>query len=217
MSDARQRPPIGFTFSETMGGTVVVGADDYRPEARDTPTGEAVRFHVRVTIDDLNAFVRDPAHPAILTGTVIGNRFGGVRPIDEGTFNLFTRDTQGRMTMRYALLFRDAAGRRYRLDGFKAIYNDHIVDLWADTTTLFTTVRRADEAGESVLARGILRIRALDLVPQVASMRAIAARGSGERLGTVARFGAFFAGRLWHEYARAPRTSLHDEGAGGGR
>jgi cholesterol oxidase len=202
---ARLGRSVGFTFTETMGGFVADGAADYRDGAeRGRAAGDDLRFNVRVTIDDLGSFIRDPDHRAALSGTVESKRFGAARPIESGVFNLFKRDESGRMAMRYNILFADTAGRRYRLDGFKDVHNDRIVDLWADTTTLFTTVRRADEPGEPILSRGILWIRAIDLVPQVASMRGLHAPGIGAHGVALARFGAFFSGRLWYEYARLP-------------
>jgi cholesterol oxidase len=161
-----------------------------------------LRFVVTVSTPDLDAFLKDPDHQAVLTGTVEGSRVGGGRvAIEPGTFNLFARDEQGRMQMRYRFSFRDRHGLRYRLEGFKDVHNDMVVDVWPDTTTLFTTLRREDEPGEPVVASGVLRIRPIDLVPQVRSMRALNARGLADHARAVTRFNLFFAGKLLNEYA----------------
>ena len=193
--------PLGFTFSETMGGFIAPYPPDYRrAAAAGRAADDRLRFRVRVTIPDLDHFIRDPAHQAELSGTVEAARFGGVCPIDTGTFHLFIEDERGRKEMRYRLYFRDAAGHAHRLEGYKDVHQDHGLDVWVDTTTLFTTVRREDQTDEPVVARGMLHIRARDLVPQVASMRALNADGPRDHVWTLLRFSSFFAGRLWHEY-----------------
>lgn len=197
-------PPLGFTFRETMGGYIATGLSDFAAAAalgRDR--GETLRFRVRITIPDLAAFLDDPTHQARLTGTVEGRRFGGRAPIEPGVFNLFRADDRGRKQMCYRFSFRDTAGQRYRLEGYKDVHNGRIIDVWSDTTTLFTTVRREDGGDEPVVATGILRIRALDLVPQVASMRGLHAGNASDGARALALFGRFFFSQLWNEYAPA--------------
>jgi cholesterol oxidase len=193
--------PLGFTFTETMGGYMLAGEHDHWSAERfGRRLGERLRFVVTVTIQDLAAFLADARHQAVLTGTVEGSRVGGRVRIEPGTFNLFARDGGGRLQMRYCFSFLGRHGRRYRLDGIKDIHNDRIVDVWPDTTTLFTTLRREDEPGEPVAATGILRIRPIDLIPQVRSMRALHARSARDHARAVARFNLFFAGQLLDEY-----------------
>ncbi|MGH2586053.1 MAG: hypothetical protein ACRDJE_14160 [Dehalococcoidia bacterium] len=197
-----RKSPLGFTFTETMGGYMIAGEQDYRrAEKLGRRLGERLRFVVTVSAPDLDAFLDDPSHEAVLTGTVAGSRVGGGRvAIEPGTFNLLVRDEQGRMQMRYRFSFRDRHGQRYRLEGYKDVHNDMVVDVWPDTTTLFTTLRRQDEPDEPVVATGILRIRPVDLIPQVRSMRALNARGLADHARAVTRFNLFFAGRLLNEY-----------------
>ncbi|MHB8574651.1 MAG: hypothetical protein ACYDCQ_04905 [Dehalococcoidia bacterium] len=203
------RPPVGFTFTETMGGHVAPGEQEYAPaEKLGKKLGEKLRFKVTITMDDLDAFLADNAHAAGLSGTVEAKRFGGKVPIDSGGFNLFVEDASGRKQMRYTMTFRDTAGQAYRLDGFKDVHNDPGLDMWSDTTTLFTKVHRVDEAGEHVAATGILHIRALDLIPQVRSMKALNARNPAESAAALAKFGRFFFDRLWDEYRSSLKPSL---------
>ena len=211
--DARQHLPLGFTFRETMGGFIADGAGDCREaEVLGRRLGDQLRFRVRITIDDLARFIGDPAHAARLTGTVEAPRFGGTMPIDDGTLNLFIEDERGRKEMRYRISFQARDGRRYRLEGRKEIHNDRVVDVWSDTTTLFTTVRHEDGEEEPIVATGVLRIGLLDLVPQVASMRALHARGRGDQARALTRFGRFFFGHLWGEYARFTARPLAGRG-----
>jgi cholesterol oxidase len=97
--------------------------------------------------------------------------------------------------------FRDTQGTWYRLEGFKDVHNDYVIDVWKDTTTLFTRVRQEDGNGDPVVATGVLRIRPVDLVPQVLSMRALHSRSPIGHVRGLARFGWFFTERVLNEYA----------------
>lgn len=210
--------PVGFTFTETMRGHVAPGEhDDYaHAERLGKRLGDKLRFTVTILIDDLDAFLANPEHPAILTGTVEAQRFGGAVPLEDGRFNLFIEEG-GRKQMRYTMTFQDRHGQRLRLDGFKDVHNDPGIDIWTDTTTLFARVYRQDEPAEAgtaavvaepIVATGILRIRALDLVPQLRSMRAVGARNAAESASALLAFGRFFFDRLWDEYHTSLKPSL---------
>src|SRR5947209_8644019 len=80
--------------------------------------------------------------------------------------------------------------------------------MWSETTTLFTRVFRLDGAEEPPVATGVLHIRAIDLIPQVRSMKATNAKNPAESASALARFGAFFFGRLWDEYRSSLKPSL---------
>ena len=203
----RTRPPLGFTFRETMGGFVAPGGNGAAPGgAAPAERGEPLRFRVRITVADLAAFVADPAHQARLTGTIDSARFGGTLPVGDGTFNLFVRDERDRAQMRYRIPFRGGDGQDYVLEGVKDIRDGRGFDLWRDTTTLFVTVRGSG-AGEPILATGTLRIRPLDLIPQVASMRAVNPRTPVDHVMALARFGGFFFGQVWREYGPARKRA----------
>lgn len=214
MSASEQSAPsAGFRFTETMSGPISAGADDYRrAAAAGRRAGERFRFTLTIIIDDLAAFRRDPEHTAAMTGEIESARFGGRRLVERGVFNLFARDERGRRQMRYQLWFRGDDDTRYRLDGFKDVHNDYMLDVWADTTTLFTRIHREDEAGDPIVASGVLHIRPLDLIPQVCSMRALGARGPREIAGAFLGFGRFFAAELCAEYGRVGKREAGRSG-----
>lgn len=194
-----------FRFSETMGGRVAAGATSYTAGAK-RRDGETLRFRVTITIPDLRAFLKDPGHAAPMTGTIESSRLGVGLPVEEGTFNLLARGNDGRLRMGYDLRFRGEDGRRYALEGYKDVHNDRMIDFWYDTTALFTTLR-AEDGGTDEPALGILRIRPLDLVPQVLSMRNPNAGNVLGHASSLARFGWFFGSTLAREYARPPRRN----------
>ena len=94
----------------------------------------------------------------------------------------------------------DAAGQPFTLDGWKEIHDDPGPDGWSDTTTLYAKLHRGEVGGE-VVAAGILRVDMLDFVKLIASFR-VEGPTVGDRTGALARFGAFYLGKLWDVYAR---------------
>src|SRR5262249_51228272 len=115
----------------------------------------ALMFHLTITIDGVNRFVTDPDHDTSdVKGYVKCDRFGGERPVESGTFNLFVEEADaGRKRMLYRLFFSDDQGRPLTLSGFKEIADDPGFDVWADTTTLFTRIYkgRVGEREEAAL------------------------------------------------------------------
>ena len=84
--------------------------------------------------------------------------------------------------------------------------NDAGLDVWKDTTTLFTRVLQghvdADgEAGAEVVAAGVLRIRARDFARQLTTFRA-GGVGLGKQLGGLVTFGRIFLLQLAEVYLR---------------
>jgi len=103
--------------------------------------------------------------------------------------------------MLYRLEFADGEGHPLTMAGHKEILHGHGLDVWSETTTLFTRVLagHVDEAGEDsaeILAGGILHIHPLDFAKQLTTFRTHPA----DQVGAVARFGKLFAGELWSVY-----------------
>lgn len=204
MADA----PLGFTFTETMGGFVGDGATDYRKgSALGKRTAERFRFKLTILAEDLGSFLKDPEHAARMTGTVTSASLGEDIPVENAVFNLLQRDGDGRLWMKYRLDFTSRDGVPYSMAGFKDVHNDRMIDFWYDTTALFTDVEPAEGHAGAPAFRGILRIRPLDLVPQVISMRGMNTRNLAAHVVALARFGWFFFFTLVKEYARPPRRT----------
>lgn len=199
---------VGFTFTETMGG--YLGRDDgdfRRGAAKGRRAGEKFRFKLTILADDLGAFLRDPAHECPMTGKVDSTSLGQDLAVQSATFNLLERDENGRLWMKYRVEFTSDGGVPYVLEGFKDVQNNRMIDFWYDTTALFTDVRPAAESSGEPSFQGILRIRPIDLVPQVISMRGMHTRNPARHALALGRFGWFFFFTLVKEYARPPRRS----------
>ncbi|MFF1827961.1 GMC oxidoreductase [Paenarthrobacter sp. NPDC058040] len=207
-------PPTSVRFTEQMHGWFSPGMTD--PEkgrmlGRDR--SRKIMFELTITAEDIDAFVKDPSHPAKAEGYVLADYFGGRMPVEKGWFNLFVEDEShdGRPARRmlYRLWLRDPGGTPFTFTGYKQIHNEAGFDLWPDTTILYATILRGhvppnlDTEGpdEGVVGAGILYIRPLDFAKQLTTFRA---EGPAPAAG-LAAFMKLFAGELWRVYGRGIR------------
>jgi cholesterol oxidase len=199
-------PPSGavsLSFTEEMKGYLSFGEPDFDKGYRaGKKGGGAFMFHLTITTDDVDRFIADPRHTAVAEGWIESDEFGGKLPVSEGVFNLFVAEpSPGEKRMLYRLQFADGEAHPLTMAGHKEILHGHGLDVWSETTTLFTRVLagHVDEAGEDsaeILAGGILHIHPLDFAKQMTTFRTHPA----DRIGAVARFGELFAGELWSVY-----------------
>jgi hypothetical protein len=197
-------------FSEVMSGHVGLGAASYEDGSRG---GEAVRIEATIAVDDVNRFIADPAHLAMVRGRVVLPAFGSPAPIERGWFDLFPDAESGVGRMLYRLWFRDGAGNPLTLRGFKRVENNPGFDAWRDTTTLYVRVLSGHVEGRedivsaedeaATLALGIARITLPGFFKQLTTFRSTAGSHIQEA-GAVLRFGALFAGQLWRWYVPRP-------------
>src|ERR1700722_11957463 len=155
--------PAGVSFREVITGSLAVGESPGSGASR-------IRLDLDVTIGDVAGFVADPAHIAVVNGTVSCAVFGGRLAIRSGRLSLLadaadTLSTQKHMP--YDLRFTDAGGRGLHLRRVKRLLGGGRRSLWADTTTLATEVR--DESTGLVVAAGIARISLPGFLRQLAT------------------------------------------------
>jgi cholesterol oxidase len=96
--------------------------------------------------------------------------------------------------------------------GHKTVHNDKSLDLWGDTTTLYTsiydgTLTTPDPPAQNVqpLYRGIIHIEKLDLIKSLMSFRSPGSN-PGEAQHAMSTFGRFFMGNLWDIYGKLARV-----------
>lgn len=204
----------GVAFTEEMRGHVCFGEADF---ASGHTAGRELdidlMFHLTITVPDAG----DLAVDAPATGWVGCHALGGRREVERGVFNCFVdaADPAARKNMLYRLWFRDGVGRPLTLAGFKVIADGGALDIWPDTSTLYTRVRRGhveahEEDGAELVASGVLHIRKRDFARQLTTFRGQGATLS-ERAAALARFNTGFAGQLWQVYGgrgavRRPRA-----------
>jgi choline dehydrogenase-like flavoprotein len=195
----------GIRFTETMRGHVSAAElDDYgRAEQRGIADGRTLEFTVTVSSDNLDAMLSNPDHAGRIDGTIA---YPALSPqplqVAGGEFHLLVKDPSrvNARLMTYKMNATSADGKRYRVDGFKVIQDDKRLEVWDDTTTLFTTVTDLNGAAEKMIARGVLHILPADFLKQMTTMEVTGAANPLEALRGLAAFGGFFAGALFDTY-----------------
>lgn len=209
--DAPAGPPaakVALAFTEQMKGFLTKGEVDYEKGYQD---GKRARTDamVRLTIemDDVDRFVTDPQHEARAVGTFTAAAFGGTRPIEQGSFNLFVdQEDPARKAMHYRLWFTSGQGEKLTLLGFKDVKDDPGSDECEDTTTLYTRILKGhlsvdDDTATATVAAGIIKIQMLDFLQQLTTFR-VEGGSLADRTNALARFGRLFMGKLWDVYGQ---------------
>ena len=206
------------SWKEHFGGWLAFeGITDFNMALMEQVRHEAT-MAIDVSFDDVEEWIRDRGHLGRVAGgslscdgltsgpaTVLGGSFQILVPANgEYSDALHLR-------MRYDLDLRlDGSGELATLHGFKLVENDPGFDAWSDTTTLFTRIFRGagvpEDADESLLlAIGVLHI---DLGSFARQMLSFTGKGGSlaDRAKAIARYQAYFAGRVVRAYVGAPVT-----------
>jgi predicted patatin/cPLA2 family phospholipase len=198
-----QNPTLGITFRETMAGGLTLGETD--PETgseKGKHTGSILAMHSTITIQDVNRFITDPDHLGQLNGSIDFAAFGQNIPSSTGVFNLFSpTDQPGLKLMVYEMGF-TANGKNYYLAGKKEVRDDSILNMWKETTTLYSQLYQGIDKTGPVVGAGILTLGPLDLMKMVSTMHALNAPSATEGAKAVMTFGRFFMGQLWDSYVK---------------
>jgi hypothetical protein len=202
-------------FTEEMLGHVTFGELDFARGAQPNRDGSgAFKFHLTIEVEDIESFGNDPLRPATAVGWIESDAFGGRLPVERGWFNLFVDVEPGVKHMLYRLWFRDGVGHPLTMTGFKLVSDDAGFDVWKDTTTLFTRVlqghvEEGDDATATVIASGIIIIRARDFAKQLTTFRA-GGPSIGSQAGALVKFGVIFVQQLAEAYLRKGRRGGRD-------
>jgi len=205
------KSPASVEFTEQMKGYITFGEDDFDKGYRAGKRSKThCMFHLTITMDDIDRFIDEKSHPGTAAGYVDCDALGGRLDVQKGYFNLFVDAGEHgeRKLMLYRLFLADGEGHPITLSGYKEVENDRGIDIWSDTSTLFTRILAghvepdpghvepdADDGAERI-ASGVLHILPTDFAVQLTTFRVHPAH----RLDAIARFGAFFAGNLWEVF-----------------
>jgi cholesterol oxidase len=196
-----------LAFTEEMKGWITLGEERFEEGARQGKAdGTFCMFHLTITVTDVEGFVADPDHVGSAVGWVECEALGGRRPVDAGVFNLFVDSGDPtRVWMKYRLPFTDGAGNPVTFVGFKDVHDDPGIDLWPDTSTLYTRilaghVEPADDDAARVVAAGIITIYVQDFAKQLTTFR-VTGPSAARRARAFAAFGRLFSGKLWELYS----------------
>jgi predicted acylesterase/phospholipase RssA len=197
-------------FTEEMKGFVQMGVAatthaeyEAAAEAGKQANG-ALMIHLDIVAADVEAFLTAPSHETRADGYVDSPRFGGRRPVANGTVNLLINTANpSKKQMRYRLFFTGADGRDYTLAGFKDVEGPSFTTMWTETTTLYTQILSghvAAGATGTVVASGVIVIEPQDFfLKQLFSFRTNGP-SLAARLNALNRFGAMFFGQIWDVY-----------------
>lgn len=197
---------VRITFTESMRGYATAAhttfADGY---ADGKKSGASLSINVSVVIPDLAHFLDEPAHVGTLNGELDCSLLGGLCPVQSGVFKLLpdTADLD-RKVMYYQLYALTPQQEPVTFVGVKQVQHDALFDLWHDTTTLYVNIYRGhidpDKSAQATLwITGIIGLRMADFIRVLGTLRATTPDGRTSMAG-LARFGRFFAGRLWDVY-----------------
>jgi cholesterol oxidase len=190
-------------FTEEMLGHVTFGELDFARGAQPSRDGStAFKFHLTIEVSDIESFAHDPLRPATAKGWIESDAFGGKLPVQQGWFNLFVDVEPGVKHMLYRLWFSDGDGHPLTMTGFKLVKDDAGFDEWKDTTTLFTRVLQGhvaegDDDAATVIASGVIVIRARDFAKQLTTFRG--------QVPAMTKFGVIFVQQLAEAYLRKGR------------
>src|SRR6185369_3133289 len=96
--------------------------------------------------------------------------------------------------------FRAQDGRLYTLRGHKIVRDDRGFDLWADNTTLYTSIHASDQPGDPIVAQGVLHIGVAGFLKLLSTIRVRNSPGPSASARALGRFGRYFAGTMWDSY-----------------
>ncbi len=200
-STRMKSPRIGVTFRETMSGPFVLDETDPKTGAKKgKETGMTLAMHATIRIEELDAFLTNPAHPGRITGRIDFQPFGKDIPAKSGVFNLFHPTDDPDLTlMVYELAF-EHQGQTYYLAGKKEVKDDPGFDLWKDTTTLFTQLHKGPDKLAPIIGAGVLSLSIKELKKILSTIHVTHAGSIKEKTKALSDFGRFFAGSLWESY-----------------
>ena len=189
-------PQVGVRFHEVMKGWVAVPQATFRDSE-----GAWLEIRAQVVIDDLDVFLADESHRGQLVGTIHFDPLGDSIPAT-GHVELFTIDphTATRL-MRYQASF-EANGVGYMMIGTKYVSKSAGPNVWAHTTTLFTTIARSGSDGYSAVAAGVIRLSLWQGARMLFTLRGAGSNSLPTRMNAVFRFIKFFAGSVSAVYFR---------------
>ena len=193
----------GLSFRETMAGGFSLGAADPGRGATDgRRAGTRLQLHATVAIADVQRFVDDPDHAALLDGYVSFDPIGRMLPGRGGVVKLFARGSREAPKLMVYELPLATAGGPFCLAGQKRVGLRSILHSWTETTTLYCRLHEGPDAAGPVAGAGILQLTPWAFVRQLASFRVVGAAPPASGGAPLWRFGRYFAGELWNTYVR---------------
>ncbi|MBK8397675.1 MAG: alpha/beta fold hydrolase [Leptospiraceae bacterium] len=209
--------PVNLQFTEEMKGYITLSNQvlDYKESFESGKKEDNYfMFHLTIIIPDVEFFVNDPKETGIAEGYVECPKWGGKLTVEKGVFNCFVdvdAPIKNTKNMFYRLFFKDNNGKPLTMSGHKVVKDDSGIDIWKDTTTLYTRIYEGhiEEKAEKtakLVATGILEIYIKDFAKQMTTIKSNGKTFS-DRENAVMSFGKLFLGNLWDVYGAKLKSS----------
>jgi hypothetical protein len=198
-------PTAGITFRETMEGWFSLNEQDPRKgQEKGHQAHTRLTISPLVTIENLDRFLFDPRHTGTLKTTIrFAPLFGSDEPVgSKGSFNLFAPAGNTRLKLMIYEFGFEYEEQQYYFYGQKEVENDPGLDMWKDTTTLFSKLYKGNNRSAPIIGAGILRITLPGFLKQLGTMRVTNTQSRPEKIGAYLTFANFFAGQLWDTYMK---------------
>ncbi len=189
----------GASFSEAFTGWLSEGPRDpggLDAEGRVTPLATEAKLRLVVTVEDVDAFLGDPRHPASAVGTLTCALLDAAPlSVVEGKIALFSDDPAERDTYYevYDLVLVTTSGKRFTLSAMKKFHDGGPLRVYTDGTTLPFHVE-----GDGRRLQGTLTMRPQSLLATIGTVSTHRTTGVRDVAAQHARFRGFFA-RRWME------------------
>lgn len=162
--------------------------------------GRALDLRLVLATDHVEALIGDLSTPISATGTVAaGGLLDEPAALTLGRVELIVAGDDVEADVEHMRYHLPLPEHDLHLEGFKVLDTGVVTQLWAASTTLYTTLRRGGPDGP-IVGRGIVELEPAGFLRQLASMRITDEDDALERLQLLARFGTRFFGALWDDY-----------------
>ncbi|UCD84794.1 MAG: hypothetical protein JSU92_01000 [Deltaproteobacteria bacterium] len=188
------RNPWGIRFAERMSGFFAEGvgepAEGYQEGRK---RDKKISFRVKIFIDSLQEFVRNPDYEARIEGYLDADSLGNGLPLEDGRFNMFSGGPEsGLRYITYRFRFCLQSGEKFYLKGVKEIHSDRgYYSSEGEQKTLFIKIYRGESEEGEPRGSGILTFKMKDFLPLMFSMRATNAKSLGDKIRALRMFLAF--------------------------
>jgi len=192
---------LGIMFSEVMSGGFALNQTDPAAGAA-AGKSQPLTMHGSITIDDLDAFIADPAHLGRLDVRMDWAPFGTDISSFGGAFNLFSPTDDPRLKLMVYEWGITHQNQSYYFAGQKNVKTDPIYDVWKETTTLYTTLHEGVDKTGKIVGAGILELTPGQLLRMIGTFTALNSNSIADNAKATTEFGKFFLGELWHIYIK---------------
>jgi cholesterol oxidase len=200
-----RRTGPGLVFRETLRGTLAVPGDSAGPRRR-------VVLRLAAQVPDLQIFLDDPVHAALLGGTVeVEGLTSRPATVNRGSLHLLVSIRGGHQrTMDYIVPFVDDGGSSWLLQGSKLVYRRRAVGPWRATTRLRAALTSPADRYDATIPTGTLTISVLGVARMLLSLRPTGAAGTGAAVTTLFHFARFFTTRVLLAFSPVRPTRRQD-------